>query len=95
MSSATQHSQQGPAAPAAASGALLGDPARGTPIVSHNSSGAGLPNALVPESPGHELPSQPAPVKSSVRATVEIGGRDGPEPTRFGDWEKRGRCIDF
>lgn len=26
---------------------------------------------------------------------VEIGGRDGPEPTRFGDWEKRGRCIDF
>lgn len=26
---------------------------------------------------------------------VEIGGRDGPEPTRFGDWEKRGRCVDF
>ena len=25
----------------------------------------------------------------------EIGGRDGPEPTRFGDWEKSGRCIDF
>ena len=25
----------------------------------------------------------------------EIGGRDGPEPTRFGDWEKAGRCIDF
>ncbi len=26
---------------------------------------------------------------------VEIGGRAGPEPTRFGDWEKNGRCIDF
>jgi len=26
---------------------------------------------------------------------VEIGGRDGPDPTRFGDWEKNGRCIDF
>ena len=26
---------------------------------------------------------------------VEIGGRVGPEPTRFGDWEKNGRCIDF
>jgi hypothetical protein len=26
---------------------------------------------------------------------VEIGGRDGSEPTRFGDWEKNGRCIDF
>jgi hypothetical protein len=25
----------------------------------------------------------------------EIGGRDGPEPTRFGDWEKNGRCVDF
>ena len=25
----------------------------------------------------------------------EIGGRDGLEPTRYGDWEKNGRCIDF
>jgi hypothetical protein len=25
----------------------------------------------------------------------EIGGPTGPEPTRFGDWEKKGRCIDF
>ena len=25
----------------------------------------------------------------------EIGGRKGPEPTRYGDWEKSGRCIDF
>ena len=25
----------------------------------------------------------------------EIGGRDGPDPTRYGDWEKGGRCIDF
>ena len=25
----------------------------------------------------------------------EIGGYEGPEPTRFGDWEKQGRCIDF
>lgn len=25
----------------------------------------------------------------------EIGGRDGPDPTRYGDWEKDGRCIDF
>jgi hypothetical protein len=25
----------------------------------------------------------------------EIGGPKGPEPTRFGDWERRGRCIDF
>ena len=25
----------------------------------------------------------------------EIGGPAGPEPTRFGDWEHKGRCIDF
>jgi hypothetical protein len=25
----------------------------------------------------------------------EIGGPSGPEPTRFGDWERKGRCIDF
>jgi hypothetical protein len=25
----------------------------------------------------------------------EIGGPKGPEPTRYGDWEKNGRCTDF
>lgn len=25
----------------------------------------------------------------------EIGGQKGPEPTRYGDWEKNGRCTDF
>jgi hypothetical protein len=29
------------------------------------------------------------------RQPREIGGREGPEPTRYGDWEKNGRCIDF
>jgi hypothetical protein len=26
---------------------------------------------------------------------VEVGGPKGPEPTRFGDWERNGRCVDF
>ena len=26
---------------------------------------------------------------------TELGGRDGPEPTRFGDWEKKGLICDF
>jgi len=26
---------------------------------------------------------------------IEHGGPKGPEPTRYGDWEKNGRCIDF
>jgi len=25
----------------------------------------------------------------------EIGGPSGPEPTRYGDWERNGRCSDF
>jgi hypothetical protein len=25
----------------------------------------------------------------------EIGGPAGPEPTRYGDWEVKGRCSDF
>ena len=25
----------------------------------------------------------------------EIGGPKGPDPTRFGDWSVKGRCIDF
>ena len=34
---------------------------------------------------------QPAPAAKPV----EIGGREGPDPVRYGDWEKNGRCIDF
>ena len=32
---------------------------------------------------------------SSENKAKEIGGPKGLEPTRYGDWEKRGRCIDF
>ncbi|KAM9847622.1 succinate dehydrogenase assembly factor 4, mitochondrial [Aulostomus maculatus] len=27
--------------------------------------------------------------------TKEKGGPRGPEPTRYGDWERKGRCVDF
>jgi hypothetical protein len=40
------------------------------------------------ESQHGDLPAQNEPVR-------EIGGPKGPEPTRFGDWERAGRCIDF
>ncbi|MBS28058.1 MAG: DUF1674 domain-containing protein [Alphaproteobacteria bacterium] len=34
---------------------------------------------------------------ADVKADVpkETGGPKGPEPTRFGDWERDGRCVDF
>ena len=42
---------------------------------------------------GRWIPPAPAVAPQPVR---EIGGRkDGPEPTRYCDWEKNGRCIDF
>jgi hypothetical protein len=40
------------------------------------------------------LPANLEPA-APLNAPPEIGGREGPEPTRFGDWELRGRCIDF
>ena len=39
-----------------------------------------------------EPPQERRPDQPSV---PEIGGPKGPEPTRYGDWEKGGRCIDF
>jgi hypothetical protein len=47
------------------------------------------PQEKQPEPPAAQ-PAEPGPIRPR-----EIGGRDGPEPTRFGDWEKAGRCIDF
>ena len=37
----------------------------------------------------------PSPPEQPAAPPREVGGREGPEPTRFGDWELKGRCIDF
>ncbi len=40
--------------------------------------------------------SRPAgPAAQETERPKEIGGPSGPEPTRYGDWEIKGRCIDF
>jgi len=31
----------------------------------------------------------------SLDLPPELGGRDGPEPVRYGDWEKKGIAVDF
>jgi hypothetical protein len=36
-----------------------------------------------------------ASLRSEQQQAPEIGGPHGPEPTRYGDWERKGRCIDF
>ena len=47
---------------------------------------------------GDDLEADPVTDDTASRATErpkEIGGRGGLDPTRYGDWEKAGRCIDF
>ncbi len=36
-----------------------------------------------------------APSAVNLVQPKEVGGRIGADPTRYGDWEKNGRCIDF
>ena len=49
--------------------------------------------AAAPTEPDRDRKA-PAGTAPGVQAP-EYGGRDGPDPTRYGDWEKNGRCIDF
>ncbi len=35
------------------------------------------------------------PPPAAPKKPKEIGGPAGPEPTRYGDWEQKGRCTDF
>jgi hypothetical protein len=46
---------------------------------------AALKPKVQPDTTAAEKPAMPE----------EIGGPKGPEPTRFGDWERKGRCSDF
>jgi len=61
------------------------------------SSSGSVPTTNTNELAGHAVPasdaSQAQPRKAA--ASREHGGRGGPDPTRYGDWEKNGRCIDF
>ena len=43
--------------------------------------------AKAPDTPNSDTP-KPGPAK-------EVGGPAGPEPTRYGDWERKGRVSDF
>jgi hypothetical protein len=66
---------------------------------------APVPNApsdVVSVAASSRTPSLPEAQPGAATANLppvdlpeERGGPSGPEPTRFGDWEKNGRCIDF
>lgn len=42
-----------------------------------------------PETPPPAAPVPPVPTEK------EVGGRGGPDPVRYGDWEKGGIAVDF
>jgi hypothetical protein len=53
---------------------------------------------MIGETVPHPAPEQTVPQDDTTpesTSAAEIGGRQGPDPTRYGDWEKNGRCIDF
>jgi hypothetical protein len=60
------------------------------PVPNAPSESAAASSSVTPEARPAPQTGVPTPVP-----TPEIGGPTGPEPTRYGDWEKKGRCIDF
>lgn len=76
-----------------------------TPDVDEGEAAAGL-NADVPHATSNRPLSEAArralleaaerrEQAEQVQARDEHGGPTGPEPTRYGDWEKKGLAIDF
>lgn len=61
------------------------------PISSNNSVVA----TAIPSTAGTRLGHAPGKYRRPAGQPVEVGGPRGPEPTRYGDWERKGRCIDF
>ena len=52
-----------------------------------------MPDQLLPESSSDE--QKRTDEQEADASMKEYGGPKGKEPTRYGDWEKNGRCIDF
>ena len=76
-----------------------------TPVVSpvhegltfapHRTMPESTPPSIQPPLPRADSAAEAAPSAAS-NGVVEVGGREsGLDPTRYGDWEKNGRCIDF
>ena len=55
-----------------------------------------MDTTTAPEPTANPTPASPEPeTQQPPSSPEEIGGPKGLEPTRYGDWERRGRCIDF
>ncbi|MBT8442767.1 MAG: DUF1674 domain-containing protein [Gammaproteobacteria bacterium] len=70
------------------------EPGENLKKVASDGPAAGSPAEDNAKQDGHQAGDEPGQTRETARPR-EIGGRDGPEPTRYGDWEYKGRCIDF
>lgn len=52
------------------------------------------PLPLTPDAKTQSRPAAP-PDQAAAPPSPEVGGPRGPEPTRYNDWEQKGRCSDF
>lgn len=58
--------------------------------------GPNLKPAAAQSAPGKPAPAKNrAPAAEKTPESGEVGGRGGLDPTRYGDWEINGRCVDF
>ena len=60
--------------------------------------GSELPRKLTPQAEralAEAVGRRHAPAGTAQPGTPEVGGRDGPDPVRYGDWEKGGIASDF
>jgi len=72
---------------------MIGQSTQDTPTA--DVAGAPADTGSGPVTAESTAPSGPQPPPPAPAMAKEWGGREGPEPTRYGDWEKNGRCIDF
>tara|TARA_B100001179_G_C18504792_1_gene365896 strand:+ start:43 stop:195 length:153 start_codon:yes stop_codon:yes gene_type:complete len=42
-----------------------------------------------------KTPAKQDKLSENEAKPTEIGGRKGPDPARYGDWELNGKCVDF
>lgn len=68
----------------------------GLSFTSHKPKASSRAAKPVTVKPGTVKPKAAEPARPTPEPKPkEIGGPSGPEPTRYGDWERKGVCVDF
>lgn len=75
----------------------MSDPNDETAQPTEEAIGAAPDKALAPAARRalEEAAARRAAAEAEAQKAAELGGPSGPEPTRFGDWERKGIAVDF